>query len=185
MTKIKIETYKTKKQEIPVQRIGKLALASDPKEVRRADYLRSDTKQDHGSRPAYRYKDKHEKSLADKRAEALDGASKLSSSQLLSLANEISAQEGYGENGQELSERPVVWSSEKYDGDDDEAAEVSKVEFYEDLMGAGSDLDEEIRTARYDLKKSHENKSLDSNPNNDQSDLVLDGINIKNERPNQ
>lgn len=73
MTKIKIESKPNRKYEIPVQRIGGVALAEDPKYARRTRYSRETKVQDHGDAASQRQKDRMPKSLADQRAEVSIG----------------------------------------------------------------------------------------------------------------
>lgn len=94
-------------------------------------------------------------------------------------------QDATNEDVQKLPESELVWSSDEQDGTTD-GIEQEAIETLEELMGAQSDLDEEIRSTRHALRKEdRENASLEPSHDDDKQDYVLDGINIKNGRPNQ
>jgi hypothetical protein len=181
MTKIKIESKPNRKYEIPVQRIGGVALNEDPKDARIARYSRRVGYNDSISKEP---KNRMPKSLADQRAEVVDWLNKLSAEDL-KLAREMLEQDVTNEDVQRLPESELVWSSDEQDGTTD-GIEQEATETLEELMGAQSDLDEEIRSARHALRKEErENASLEPGHDDDKQDYVLDGINIKNGRPNQ
>lgn len=184
MAKTKIESKPNRIYEIPVQIIGGVALAEDQKKVRIEEYDKKLNRQKHGDAASQRQKNRMPKSLADQRAEVVDWLNKLSSEDL-KLAREMLEQDVTNEDVQRLPESELVWSSDEQDGTTD-GIEQEATETLEELMGAQSDLDEEIRSARHALRKEErENASLEPNHDDDKQDYVLDGINIKNGRPNQ
>ena len=183
MTKIEIKKYYKPTYEIPVQRIGGVALAEDPKYARRTQYSRGSKVQDHGDASGQRQKDRMPKSLADQRAEVVDWLNKLSSEDL-KLAKEMLEQDAFNEDVQKLPESELVWSSDEHDGTTD-GIEQEAIEALEELMGAQSNLEELIRKSRHDLREKLENDALEPSYDDDEQDYVLDGINIKNGRPNQ
>jgi hypothetical protein len=182
MAKTKIESKPNRIYEIPFQRIGRVALDEDQKKVRIEKYGKKLKRQKHGAAASQRQKYRMPKSLADLRAEAFSQASKPTSAELDLAATQLLAENGLGNDGQGLS---GDWHSEDYDGTEELAQQLA-MEATIELMGAQSDLDEEIRSARHALRKEErENASLEPGHDDDKQDYVLDGINIKNGRPNQ
>lgn len=181
---------------IPVQRIlgsSALELPNEDKEERRKEYSRRYRIQKHGTGGYTSKANLYGKAPRTRHDIGHRIAIKEISLELAGLeqkADEILNEAGFDEHGEHIAkpkDSDLTYYGSDDDNNDPEYIEVQREKEIRDLMGEASDLDLEIRGSRYEINKAKKSSGIPDgiSHDSDTSDLVLDGLNIKQERNNQ